>query len=107
MSIEVTAIPIVNGGNFIYSPAMQIGSSNNKPLNLLVNGVEQISITDTLTEIKNTLAIDKSLDTPIEGAVPIFSTSVGNSSVVLTQESYIKIFSPIDNRFFLIPCYEL
>lgn len=49
MSIIVTNIPITNGGNFVYSPEMVIGSSNNKDLQFIVNGVNVLKLTQTET----------------------------------------------------------
>lgn len=92
MSIIVTNIPIVNGGNFVYSPEMNIGSSNNKPLNLLVDGVKVVELNKDYTLIKNTLSFnEESILLPDENNVGVITKLYGSGDKLLTADKFVEI----------------
>jgi hypothetical protein len=102
MSINVTSIPIVNGGNFIYSPAMQIGSSNNKPLKFLVNGFPVIDLDGTAINLLEPLGVEASGNTPTLEAPVIPTNSYGNTNS-LNEHTWFEIL--ISGDVYLVPCY--
>ena len=113
MSIIVTSIPITNGGNFIYSPNMVIGSVNDKPVILKANNNELIKLEGASIlfsgkfNLKNDPEIIDDLPPNADGIINPQIEFYGNDdTVILCKPNFWLNIILTSGQKLKIPCYE-
>lgn len=70
MAIIITPVYIKDGGNFVYNNKMTLGSSNNKPVEIVVDGTQKINVLNDKVVLKEPLSL------PLGTSVPASNVEV-------------------------------